>query len=107
MENSYQISHEESSASDDASQTDDEENLSCLRYDGLYCYLDDLTEVSYECIDDKISFTTVDQNGTVDHCGTVQQDQLILDIHSNINGYEESNREYVFYPFEDIPGWYN
>ncbi|MDE6743822.1 MAG: hypothetical protein K2J95_08105 [Lachnospiraceae bacterium] len=68
---------------------------------------ENLTAVSYEYIDDKISFTTVDQNGTVDHCGTVQQDQLILDIHSNINGYEESNREYVFYPFEDIPGWYN
>lgn len=152
-ETAYQMTNEESSATDMESQSDDEAELPGLRYDGLYCYINDFdnnglkdnfvlrfyedgvvigvsieqrengkeyfpkeswfnreTEShntgNYECVDDKISFTTADENGTVDYDGTIRQNQLVLDVHFNINDYDELNREYVFYPFEEIPNWY-
>ena len=57
---------------------------------------------------DTIRFTTEQRGyGTVDYEGKVLEDRLLLDLHSNINGNEEKDMEYVFYPFDQIPGWYD
>lgn len=54
---------------------------------------------SYELTDGAITLTTYSPRGSVDYRGTVLSDQLVLDSHSNVNGYEVSNSKYVFYPF--------
>lgn len=56
---------------------------------------------SYELADGAITLTTFSPKGSVDYQGTVRQDKLVLDSHSNINGYEVNNCEYVFYPFDE------
>ena len=53
----------------------------------------------------EISFTVAGAMGTVDYWGTVTDGGLVLSSHSNINGHETSDRQYVFYPFEDIANW--
>lgn len=48
-----------------------------------------------------ITLTTGAPEGTVDYKGTVGEDKLVLDSRSNINGFELTGCEYVFYPFEE------
>ena len=43
--------------------------------------------------------------GKVDYQGEIGEDKLILSSLSHINGHRAVNREYVFFPFNDIPGW--
>jgi len=40
--------------------------------------------------DDRISFTTVSSEGSVEYYGGIQKDKLILTSHSNINGHKAS-----------------
>ena len=60
---------------------------------------------TYELDGDYIEFYTANPAGTVDYWGTVKEDRLVLDSHSNINGNETQGREYVFFPFSEIQGW--
>lgn len=58
----------------------------------------------------EIAFTIVGEyvdgeQWSIDYWGTVQGNKLVLDFYSYINGHEETSREYVFYPFEEVPGW--
>lgn len=57
---------------------------------------------SYELADGAITLTTFNPSGSVDYQGAVGQDKLVLDSHSNINGYEVKGSEYVFYPFDKL-----
>ncbi len=50
----------------------------------------------------EITLTTAAPKGTVDYKGTVLTDKLVLSSHSNINGFELSNCQYRFYPFDQI-----
>lgn len=58
---------------------------------------------SYQLDNGKITLTTADPKGTVDYTGTVLADGLLLNSHSNINGFELSNCKYVFFPFDQLP----
>ena len=53
----------------------------------------------------QISFTVYGANGSVDFWGTVTDGKLILSSHSNINGHDAADREFVFYPFTEIANW--
>ena len=57
----------------------------------------------YEFVDGAITLTTFNTQGSVDYQGTVLPDKLVLNSHSNINGYELKNCQYVFYPFDELP----
>ena len=57
---------------------------------------------SYKLADGAITLTTYSPRGSVDYQGTVLTDKLLLNSHSNINGYEVSNSEYVFYSFDQL-----
>lgn len=63
-------------------------------------YVDLLGE--YLLADGAITLTTYSPNGSVDYEGTVLADKLVLDSHSNINGYEVKGSEYVFYSFDEL-----
>ena len=60
---------------------------------------------TYTIDGDYIEFYTDNPAGTVDYWGTIYEDRLVLDSHSNINGHETQGREYVFFPFSEIQGW--
>lgn len=60
---------------------------------------------SWEMNGSEISFTTVSKNGTVDYKGRVYEGYMIVDSHSNINGFERKGMKLDFYPFEELPGW--
>ena len=60
---------------------------------------------TYTIDGDYIEFYTDNPAGTVDYWGTIEEDRLVLDSHSNINGNETQGREFVFYPFSEIQGW--
>ena len=47
----------------------------------------------------KISFTTSAKEGSVEYSGTIGKDNLILNIHSHINGYTQKNIYFRFIPF--------
>lgn len=57
---------------------------------------------SYELADGAITLTTYSPRGSVDYQGTVLTDKLLLNSHSNINGYEVSKSEYVFFSFDQL-----
>lgn len=57
---------------------------------------------SYQLAGGAITLTTFCPEGSVDYQGTVLMDKLVLDSHSNINGYEVAGSEYVFYPFDEL-----
>lgn len=57
---------------------------------------------SYQLTGGGITLTTFCQEGSVDYQGTVLTDRLVLDSHSNINGYEVFGSEYVFYSFDQL-----
>ena len=57
---------------------------------------------SYQLSGGAITLTTFCPEGSVDYRGNVLTDRLVLDSHSNINGYEVSGSEYVFYPFDGL-----
>ena len=54
----------------------------------------------YERTGGSFTLTTYGPYGSVDYQGTVREDKLVLSSHSNINGYEVTGSEYVFYPFK-------
>lgn len=54
----------------------------------------------YELDGDAITLTTYSPKGSVDYYGTVRENKLVLNSHSNVNGYEVSGGRYVFHPFD-------
>ena len=55
----------------------------------------------------QLTLTTRGENGTVDYWGEILEDGLVMSGHSNINGRDFEDRVYVFYPFDEIAGWYS
>ena len=47
---------------------------------------------------DRILFSTESKNGTIDYDGQVFKNRLLLNVHSNINGNESYNIQYLFSP---------
>ena len=54
---------------------------------------------------DHITLSDTFENGSVDYEGTIKADRLTLNSHSNVNGNERKNADYIFYPATQIPGW--
>lgn len=58
---------------------------------------------TYNIENNRINFVTISENGTVDYEGEININLLILDCHSNINGFESKGNMFEFYPFSNIP----
>lgn len=50
----------------------------------------------YKIIGNKVSFQSKSKEGTIDYNGIILPNKLVMDTHSNINGYNSKNEEYVF-----------
>ena len=59
----------------------------------------------FETSEDTISFTQVGECGSIEYSGVINDDNLVLDTHSNINGRDAKDRVYKFIPFDDIEEW--
>ena len=54
---------------------------------------------------DHISFSIELPRGSIIYKGEIGEDLLVLDSYSQITGAKATGREFVFYPFPEVPGW--
>ena len=59
-------------------------------------YHKDISTGRFNITGNNISFQSTDKCGSVDYSGKMSNDELLLDIHSNINGYIANNQLYLF-----------
>ncbi|MDR2955448.1 MAG: hypothetical protein LBV43_10235 [Prevotella sp.] len=59
---------------------------------------ENISKGNYERTDNSISFSClIEEYGSVDYTGMIIENGLILNVHSNINGWEGKNLIYEFY----------
>jgi hypothetical protein len=61
-------------------------------------YYDDITG-NYAIENNSIKFSTHSGNDTIEYAGIINDNSIVLNSHSNINGKDENNKMYMFREF--------